>query len=186
MRLLASPGVQIAISTMDIHKKIGWTELSARAKPLLAYLESDSFYRAKYSGTNSGRLIVTDPCIAMDYAIDDSGDKFDDWESLTDSSEIFPEHFEWKSWITHNLNKNNYFNLSKKNFNGADVKLTDSGVCLINEMMHRDIKILLNCYANDFFPKIWSEILEVYLNDGFPCGWNGRYPSGELLVFSNN
>ena len=34
--------------------------------------------------------------------------------------------------------------------------------------MYRDIEIIFQCYANDYFPKIWKDILEVYLNDGFP------------------
>ncbi|WP_426337475.1 hypothetical protein ACN9MY_13715 [Pseudoduganella sp. R-31] len=165
---------------------IGWNELTIIAKPLFDFLSRDNFYQAAYSGPSVGKLIVNDPAVAIDFISDDSGDRFDDWESVTDGSEEFSEDFEWKSWIVHNLRKNNYFDLSMKNFNGADVKLTDSGVCLINELMHRDVKILLNCYANDFFPRIWSEILEVYLNDGFPCGWNGRYPSGDLVVFSNS
>lgn len=105
---------------------------------------------------------------------------------MSDSPDLFPEHFEAKRWIAYNLAPNSYFSLADKDFNGADRKMTRSGVCILVELMHRDIRMLLNCYANDYFPPIWRDILEVYLHDGFPCGWKGKYPSGRLVVFSNH
>jgi hypothetical protein len=51
--------------------------------------------------------------------------------------------------------------------------------------MYRDIGIIFQCYANDYFPTIWKEILEVYLNGGFSCGWDGHLPEGKIVVFSN-
>lgn len=163
----------------------GWSDLLATAKPLIDYLSRESYYQAKYSGPTAGKLVITDAIAAMAYSIDESGDHFDDWQTITDSCGVFPVEFEWKRWISHNLNNNNYFNLARKSFHGAETKWNRSGVCLMQELMHRDIKVLLNCYANNFFPDIWTEILHTYLNDGFPCGWNGRYPTGQLVVFSN-
>lgn len=163
----------------------GWNNLIVSAQPLIDFLSRDEFFQSEYSGIKHGRLVITDAVAAMAFTLDDSGDTFDDWETVTDSDGVFPDEFEWKRWITHNLDKNNYFDFSKKNFNRADLKFSRSGVCVIQELMHRDIKILLNCYANEFFPEIWKHILEVYLSGGFPCGWNGRYPAGELVVFSN-
>lgn len=34
-------------------------------------------------------------------------------------------------------------------------------------------------YSDEFFNKL----LEVYLSGHLPCGWHGKYPSGELMVF---
>ena len=98
---------------------------------------------------------------------------------------MYPDSFEWSSWVDYNLSKNNFFGFESKAFNGADEKWTQHGVCLLQELMMRDMKIILNCYSNEYFPSLWQDILEVYLNNGFPCGWNGRYPEGQMVVFSN-
>jgi hypothetical protein len=162
-----------------------WNDLLVSAGPLVAYLNRMSYFDRAYSGSRSARIVLTDADVAFKYASDDSFEKFDEWETVSDSPDVFPDDFEWKSWIDHNLLENDYFGLASKDFNGADVKWTQSGICLLNELMHRDVRILFNCYANNFFPDIWRQILDVYLNDGFPCGWQGRYPEGELVVFSN-
>jgi hypothetical protein len=129
--------------------------------------------------------VLTNAEIGFSYASGEATDGRDDWEEVSESAEIFPPGFEWSSWIDHNLKKNSFFNFASKDFNGADVKWTRGESCLLQELMHRDVRILLNCYSNDFFPKIWGQILNVYLNDGFPCGWEGKHPDGKLVVFSN-
>lgn len=163
-----------------------WQALLEHAAPWVAYLNRPTYFDRPYHGAVSGKLVVTDAVVAFRYASDDSFDEFDEWESVSDRLDIFPDGFEWKSWIDYNLLKSNFFGLASKHFNGADAKWTRHGVCLLQELMLRDMKVLLNCYANDFFPEIWRSILDVYLHDGFPCGWNGRYPQGELVVFSND
>jgi hypothetical protein len=162
-----------------------WNDLLTNAGPLVGYLNRVSYFDKAYGGPPARRLILTDVDVAFKYASDDSFESFDEWETVSDSPDLFPENFEWKSWIDHNLLESNYFSLTSKDFNGADTKWTKSGICLLYELMHRDVRILLNCYANNFFPDIWNDILDVYLNDGFPCGWQGTYPQGELVVFSN-
>lgn len=162
-----------------------WSDLLIAAKPLVDFLGRGSYYQSNYRGQSSGELILTDVVAARKFATDDSFDLFDEWQTVSDSPSIFPADFEWSRFIDYNLKKNAYFNLEAKNFSGADVKWETSGACLLIELMHRDMRILLNCYANQHFPAIWQRILNVYLEDGFPCGWNGRYPVGELVVFSN-
>lgn len=162
-----------------------WNDLLLNAQPLINYLGRASYFQDKYSGKTNDRLILTGAALAIKYALDDSGDVFDGWEAVSDSPNVFPGNFEWMRWVDYNLKKNNYFNLAAKDFNGADTKWTQAGACLLLEFMCRDIRILLNCYANGVFPKIWQDILEVYLEDGFPCGWDGRYPDGRLVAFSN-
>lgn len=161
-----------------------WKDLVVVAAPFIEYLEKDSYFAKPYSGDGSNKLIIQDGKAAFKYASDDSFDDFDEWETVTDSEAVFPESFDWSSWIDHNLHKNRYFGIEEKNFNGADIKLTQ-GPCLLHELMIRDMRIILNCYSNEYFPDIWKTILDVYLHDGFPCGWDGRYPEGKLVVFSN-
>lgn len=162
-----------------------WDALLLAAKPLTEFLDRTSYYQSKYTGTPNGRFILTDATTARKYATDDSFDLFDEWQTVSDSSNVFPVGFEWKRFIDYNLEKNAYFNLASKDFNGAAAKWTNAESCLLLELMHRDMRILLNCYANQYFPPIWGSILDVYLMEGFPCGWTDRYPLGELVVFSN-
>lgn len=162
-----------------------WSELLAHAGFLVDYLNRLSYFDSKYSGRASQRMILTDGHLAFRYASADSFEAFDDWATVSDSPNIFPDDFEWKTWIDHNLLRNGCFGLASKNFNGADMKWTQSGICMLYELMYRDMRILFNCYANNFFPNLWGEILDVYLSDGFPCGWHGRFPQGGLVVFSN-
>ena len=51
--------------------------------------------------------------------------------------------------------------------------------------MKRDFRTLFNCYTSEVFPELWKDIFTVYLHNGFPCGWEGEYPEGRLVVFSN-
>jgi hypothetical protein len=162
-----------------------WNDLLIAARPLVEFLGRESYYQSKYGGESSDKLILTDVVAARKFATDDSFDLFDEWQTVSDSSEVFPADFEWMRFIDYNLKKNAYFNLRAKNFSGADKKWENSESCLLIELMCRDMRILLNCYANQYWPAVWQLIFDVYLMDGFPCGWNGRYPSGELVVFSN-
>jgi hypothetical protein len=176
-----------------------WDELLSAAKPLVEFLDRDTYFNLAYSGTVENCVIVTDAAVARNFATNNSCDDFDDWETISDSG--YPPTFEWSRQIDYNLQKNRYFNLERKNFSRADEKWTITGVsCPLIELMLRDIGILLNCYANNFFPPIWKNILEVYLHNGFPCGWDGRHPAangtrigwngshpvGKMVVFSNH
>jgi hypothetical protein len=162
-----------------------WEQLIAKAKPLVDYLHRDEYFDRGFSGDRSANLVISDPEVGIDFASNDSFDTFDEWQTVSDSPDVFPPEFEWKRWIDFNLRKNDYFGLREKNFNGADTKWTRGDGCLLIELMHRDVRILLNCYANDSFPEVWKSIQSAYLHDGFPCGWDGKLPAGKLVVYSN-
>nr|WP_294784190.1 hypothetical protein [uncultured Flavobacterium sp.] len=162
-----------------------WNQLQEEASRFILFLNKGEFFKSKYEGVVNSHLIITDETIGINYASNTSFESFDEWETISDSVGVFPENFEWHQWINNNLQKNNYFDFVSKNFNGADAKWTKYESCVLIELMYRDIRIILNCYANNCFPPIWKQILEVYLNNGFPCGWSGISPEGKLVVFSN-
>ena len=58
-------------------------------------------------------------------------------------------------------------------------------ICVAEEMMEIHFDKIFNCYANNYFPPIWQNILQVYYEGGLPCGWSGLYPEGKMVVFSN-
>ncbi|MDR3159278.1 MAG: hypothetical protein LBU11_09825 [Zoogloeaceae bacterium] len=166
-----------------------WAETFEAATPWVEFLQRDNLFDVPYSGNTGGVMVVTDANIANNFAGAQT-DEFDYWPDVSESEHDFLETFEWDYNLHSRLRKkyNDYFGLESKNFNGADEKFFQASgqVCSqVIELMFRDIKIIFNCYANDYFPPLWKRILDVYLHDGFPCGWNGHYPEGRLVVFSN-
>lgn len=53
--------------------------------------------------------------LLREYASNSSFDDFDEWETVTNSYESFPENFKWDPKITSKLEVNNYFNFEGKN-----------------------------------------------------------------------
>jgi hypothetical protein len=48
---------------------------------------------------------------------------------------------------------------------------------------------LFNCYINKKYnvnDNFWNMIFDVYRTKLMPCGWNGKFPSGNLVVFIPN
>lgn len=161
-----------------------WNEILNDAKPLVDFLSNNNLFDKPYKDT-IGAFVVRDPETEIMYATDHSNDELIDWESISDSEETFPENFEWNGTIDRRVLIDDYFGIEKKKLNGADTKWTTPTSCILKELMYRDIRILLSCYANDTFPPIWKDILTVYLNNGFPCGWKPHPLGGKLVVFSN-
>lgn len=145
-------------------------------------LSNNDLFNKPYKDT-IGAFVIHDPKIGIMYATDHSNDI--DWESISDSEETFPDNFEWNGTIDRRVLIDDYFGIEKKNFNGADTKWTTPTSCILKELMYRDIRILLTCYANNSFPPIWKDILTTYLNNGFPCGWKPDHLGGKIVVFSN-
>ena len=52
--------------------------------------------------------------------------------------------------------------------------------CLIDDFLY----IVFNDYSN-MEHQFFNNLLQVYLVGGWPCGWEGEYPKGRLVVFSN-
>ena len=161
-----------------------WNEILDEAKPLVDLLSNEKLFDKPYKDV-IGAFVVHDAEIGMMCATNHSSDQFADWESISDSEGVFEEHFEWNGTIDRRVFADDYFGLQKRHFNGADIKWTTSTSCILKELMLRDIRILLTCYANNSFPPIWKNILTAYLNNGFPCGWKLHPPAGRLVVFSN-
>ena len=161
-----------------------WAEIVEQAKEFIQFLQGDNFFSHPYT-SDKDYFVITDISLAMSFATDNSLEKFTDWETVVDSQ--FPEDFDWElnSRIDSKLEVNNYYDLFTKNLNGLLEKLTTfDGIGIAHELIMHDIGYIFNCYANGYFPSIWQEILQVYYASGLPCGWNGFYPDGKMVVFS--
>lgn len=161
-----------------------WEQVLKDANQFISFLEKGNFFSNNFQGSGHYK-VITDANLGIDFATNSSFENFDEWETVSDSYEVFSESFEWNDRITAKLKKNRFFDFEYKDFNGVKEKWEYGESCVLIELMYRDIDIILQCYANDYFPEIWKSILDVYLNGGFPCGWNGHYPQGKLVVFSN-
>lgn len=159
-----------------------WEQLQEDAAEFITFLQQGSFFSQPYR-TTKNYLVISDPIFAMDVAADYAGDQFYDREDAFEYD--FPENFLSLGRLKMQLNRCNYFDYHQKNFNHADLKLTHEGICVLIETMDIDIGYIFACYFNDYFPELWQEILEIYMNHGFPCGWEGEYPQGRLVVYSN-
>lgn len=163
-----------------------WDEILEVGSEFVIFLENGNFFNVPYKNRDDlDCKIVTDEKVAINYATNQSDEKMQEWEKMTNMSNIFPDDFEWSDSIEFKLEKNKYFNLSSKNFNGVDERWTVDGVNILFELFQRDIYTIFSCYANGYFPPIWQKILNVYLDGGVACGWDGQEKNGRLVVFSN-
>lgn len=83
------------------------------AAEFISFLEKGSFYNTKFS-TEKDYKIISDANLGIDYATNDSFDDFDEWETVTDSPDIFPESFEWNDRIKYKLKQKNILDLKIK------------------------------------------------------------------------
>lgn len=161
-----------------------WQQTLIAAQPWVNFLERHTFFDTPYTNTLDAH-VITDAQLGIDYATNDTFTHFDEWQTVTNAPEIFPEHFIWSEQITRQLSKNRYWDLQNKHFCGATDQWNTETSCPLIELMYRDIEIIFQCYANHYFPNIWQDILTAYLHNGFPCGWSAHRPQGKLVVFSN-
>ena len=160
-----------------------WNQMLELAQPVVDFLSSDSFFSRPYDGDREKFIVTTSPEEAR-YLL---SDEWDEWEEIIDTQQFSGlENFDWHYWVGSKLIKTNCLGALDKDFHGADKKLTiEGGANLLEETMPDNMRILLNCYANNYMPEIWKDILYVFQHNGFPCGWKGDYPEGKMIVFSN-
>lgn len=145
-----------------------WNQILESAQPVVDFLSSDSFFSCPYDGDREKFIVTTSPEEAR-YLL---GDEWDEWQEIIDAQQ-FPDSddFDWHYIIGPKLGKTNCLGALDKDLHGADKKLTIEGVVnFLEETMPYYMKILLNCYANNYIPEIWKDILYVFQHNGFPCG----------------
>lgn len=90
-------------------------------------------------------------------------------------------------------NKDNY-ELSSEIFKYVTRKI--NGKVIQDKELNMQIPTLIDCLIDDFLYIVFNDysnmenqfinnLLQVYLAGGWPCGWEGEYPKGRLVVFSN-
>lgn len=56
---------------------------------------------------------------------------------------------------------------------------------LVINYVHWDILEIVMAYTFEdcLEPTFYSEILKIYQNGFFPCGWRGKFPHGNMLIY---
>lgn len=55
---------------------------------------------------------------------------------------------------------------------------------IMNDIRYNLIIIMMADFYSEFYTSyFYTNILEIYLSGHVPCGWQGKYPSGKLIVF---
>ena len=85
-----------------------WDQVVESAAEFISFLEKGNFYNTKFS-TEKDYKIIFDSILRIDYATNDSFDDFDEWETVTDTPDVFHKDFIWNDRIKYKLSKNNYF-----------------------------------------------------------------------------
>lgn len=148
---------------------------------LVNFLQKMDFFDRRYNGHSDGILVINDPKLADEYFHQESD--FGDWSDIQNSDwgdfdePPSPEFMsESLDFVAKNIVS------SEKNFHGANLVLENlqdniiSDICSIFEFDCMELPL----------PPVWQLIKYVYLHSGWPCGWDGVYPAGRMVVFSND
>ena len=148
---------------------------------LVSFLNRKEYFGEKYNGLLDEYLVITDP-IQADYYFhlnEDYGDwnfiKNSNWEDFDEPSSIEFMSASLSFVSKHILEKG-------KMFHNAEIVLDNLQDNIISDM----------CGFLEFgnieihTPPIWQSMKYVYLHNGWPCGWDGDYPRGRMVVFSND
>ena len=148
---------------------------------LVLFLNRKEYFGEKYNGLLEEYLVITDP-IQADYYFHLDAD-YGNWNSIQNSDWGEIEELTSPEFMSESLTfvAENILDESKS-FHGAEVVLENlqdniiSDICGFLEFGNMEISI----------PPIWQSMKYVYLHNGWPCGWDGDYPRGRMVVFSND
>lgn len=168
-----------------------WSIQQIENDEIVKFLKRKVFFDTPFLLKDVTRFhIITDSETAIDYATNENSDDFSDWQTLWDNElekagvyENMTDHIEYK--INEFLEKE--FNYSKDFSNATNKVGYDEGakISLLFNNMEGDMFRLLKCVATGKSSSFFDKVREAYLNNGFPCGWDGLYPNGKLVVYSN-
>jgi hypothetical protein len=65
--------------------KASWSQVLVNARALLDFLNQSAFFGDPYRGDQKKAKLIFDASLAAKYSTNDSGDQFEDWQSLLES-----------------------------------------------------------------------------------------------------
>ena len=165
-----------------------WNIKDIEYDELVKFLRKEKFYDSPFNIKDDQIKIIHDGNLATYFATNDSGEYFQDWQSLWEEQLVNLNVYENSSMLSKINNfleeELNY----SKDFCGATQKVGyDAGIgtSLLFNNMEGDMLKLLLCVAHNKKKPFIEKMRLIYLNNGFPCGYEGFYPNGKFVVFSN-
>lgn len=158
-----------------------WQEVFDTEKELIHFLQKSEFFEKPYTANNSEVLVITDPEIADLYfnKITESGD----WQDIQNSDYGEIDEFPSSEFMSQCLSYvSSELILPEKIFHNANAAATN----LQDNMISDFCRMFDFCCMEMEFPPVWKKIKQAYLNSGWPCGWDGNFPDGKLVIFSND
>ncbi|UIR55068.1 hypothetical protein LZQ00_12340 [Sphingobacterium sp. SRCM116780] len=147
---------------------------------LVNFLQKEEYFEKPYHGLKDNFLIITDPKVADAYFnnITDAGD----WEDIQNSGDWDIDDVPSTEFDSENLKyvSDNFLSKNKKYHNA-----NDAAENLQDNMISDFCRMFDFCCMEMDAPPIWKTIRYVYLHSGWPCGWDGDYPNGRMVIFSN-
>lgn len=161
---------------------------------IVGFLEKDTYFNEplKVNDIDFAFTKITSAIYAdeiFNYMLDDEEmSKYQEWD-IVRSNQIIEMKTKYES-----LNNKGTFELDNEIFKYLSRKLADKSIgdkrldekipTLMDSLFDDFQFIIFNDYCginNQFF----NNLLQVYLAGGWPCGWEGQYPKGKLVIFSN-
>lgn len=153
-----------------------WSQILVEAKSLIDFVRKPVFFDRPYGGSRHDVIVVTNLVSALS-CTGHENEGFEDWQALLDQ----------ESRGAYSLPKGTQNTILDLISDGLAINKNYSSVPeqLLNNM-EGDIYRLLCCYASGELPALWRKVERVYLENGIPCGWDGAYPEGRIVVYSNS
>jgi hypothetical protein len=126
--------------------------------------------------------------ICSNYLSDEEQSKYSDWNIvLTDEVQKLKDKYEQEkekdeldffNEIYQYLDKSLNYQLSEKNGISKDITY-------LKDAIFGDFSFFIFKDFNNYENNLLDQMLQAYLAGGWPCGWEGEYPDGRLVIFSN-
>jgi hypothetical protein len=165
-------------------------EMKASADRLAALVMGDKFLQVSYSPI-LGEAVIFDRDLAWLYASSqDLPDWYDYWTHILESKQIFSSEVavasRWSAdeaqalWVA----ADEVFKplAGKISEIVAEKNLPAGFVDLISNDLHG--WLLYEFWLPAGGGSFWQNFLRIYSHGGMPCGWKGKYPEGELLIYT--
>jgi hypothetical protein len=166
-------------------------EALAKAQRVTTFLQKPSFFTGTYESSRVIAEIVRDPARALEYA---NKLNYDD-ESYEDYVELLETE---KAKVKRGIPPGLEAKISDFIFGNADRSATQRGILrtdLLDSSLSKEERQVLDANfdyeivgcainLNSSKPsKLFDHILCAFESGGIPCGWMGKFPRGELIVF---
>ena len=157
---------------------------------ILNFLDKDDFFIFNFNPNLVGFdcKIIYDPTKADDifsYTLnDDEIGLYQEWDIVRSDQIIAMDAKYGKDTSRYDMGIFKFLERKLDSKNAIYEDILEDIPYLLDSIFGDFSKIIFNDYLklnNVFF----ENILQVYLAGGWPCGWEGEYPEGRLVVFSN-